>query len=506
MVPVGEADTFGYISHSTINVGDDIQSIAAKRFLPDPAVPVDREFIAEFTHPSPLRVVVSGWFMHQQGSYWDLAVPAPATSWPPSVSVEPFFISLHLTETFHATVFSSEHVGYLRAHAPIGARDLYTLEALRGHGIPSYFSGCLTLTLPRTATVRRDVIYLVDVDDASRRYIESRTRSPVAVLTHGRPILPLLTPEHRLRYAEYILSLYRSAKCVVTTRLHAALPCLAFETPVLMLSSQTRGWINPRFSGLVEHTRHGSDEELCSGELDYDFDDPPANPTTYLPLRDALVTTMTAWAGQPATAAGRPEGFEPDRNRLAYDNRDARAALVSSLIKPGDVGVEIGVQVGVFAYHVLLRRQPSKLYLIDPWEYGLQPDLEPDPTPDKQAAKDAQFEATRAFFAPCPNVEILRLRSQDAAARFADASLDYVYIDGEHSYDGVMRDLVHYFPKVKVGGYLIGDDYGWEGIGPAVDAFHAQHRGELSFLIDPYTEKAGGQFAFRKVAQQVEGS
>ena len=59
-----------------------------------------------------------------------------------------------------------------------------------------------------------------------------------------------------------------------------------------------------------------------------------------------------------------------------HDGRFARAEFVSSLIKPGDVGAEIGVFAGVFAYHVLLPSQPSKLYLIDPWQYGLQADME----------------------------------------------------------------------------------------------------------------------------------
>ena len=72
------------------------------------------------------------------------------------------------------------------------------------------------------------------------------------------------------------------------------------------------------------------------------------------------------------------------------NGRVERAKYVSSLIKPGDIGAEIGVASGVFAYHVLLQRDPSKLYLIDPWEYGLQADYEIDPTPEKQRARDAQ--------------------------------------------------------------------------------------------------------------------
>jgi hypothetical protein len=196
-----------------------------------------------------------------------------------------------------------------------------------------------------------------------------------------------------------------------------------------------------------------------------------------------------------------PDDRHEDAQPPPHDGRSARAALVSSLIHPGDVGAEIGVAAGVFAYHVLLARQPSKLYLIDPWEYGLQADLEPDPTPDKQAHRDEQYRATARLFARYPNVEILRLKSQDAAHLLADACLDYVYIDGEHSAEGVTRDLSSYLPKVRLGGHLIGDDYGWSGVGAAVDAFVAAHRDELSVLVDPYTEAAGGQFAIRKLSE-----
>jgi hypothetical protein len=495
---VGPADVFGYISHSTINVGDDFQSIAAKRFLPGPALPVDREFIAEFTHSSRVRTVVSGWFMHQAGGYWELPVAPPAKSWPPSPVIDPLFISLHLTETFQATAFAPENVEYLRAHAPIGARDLFTLEALRDHGIPSYFSGCLTLTLPSAPTQRRDIIYLVDVDARGAQYVRSRTRSRVAELTHGRPVLPLLRPAHRLLYAEHVLGLYRSAKCVVTTRLHAALPCLASGTPVLMLSSDTKGWPNARFGGLVEHLWHGSTEELLSGELGYDFDDPPPNPITHLPLRQDLCAKMRAWAGPGAGDGEASPVGRSDAQAPPHDGRFARAALVSSLIKPGDVGAEIGVLAGQFAYHVLLRAQPSKLYLIDPWRYGPKPDVEPDPSPENRAAEDQQFEHTRSLFARYENVEILRMKSQDAAALIADDSLDYVYIDGEHSFDAVKADLTSYLPKVKLGGHLIGDDYGWSGVGAGVDAFVAEHAGELDVLVDSYTVEGAGQFALRK--------
>lgn len=179
--------------------------------------------------------------------------------------------------------------------------------------------------------------------------------------------------------------------------------------------------------------------------------------------------------------------------------RSDRAQYVLSLIKPGAIGAEIGVCEGKFAYHVLFRQNPSKLYLIDPWQYGIQKDLEPDVTPEKQKGRDEQYENVCACFAPFPNVTVIRQKSEDAVSQFENEYFDYVYIDGEHSYAAVARDLRDYFPKVKIGGYLIGDDYGWSGIAPAVQDFLKLHKGKCLLLEDPYQGRTGGQYAIRRL-------
>ena len=181
------------------------------------------------------------------------------------------------------------------------------------------------------------------------------------------------------------------------------------------------------------------------------------------------------------------------------DGRVGRAEYVSSLIKPGDVGIEIGVYEGQFSYHVLLQNAPSKLYLVDPWQYGLQKDQEVDPTPEKQKIRDAQYEKVCDYFAPYENVEIIRMKSEDAFSMFSDEYFDYVYIDGEHSYDAVTRDLTNYFFKVKVGGYLIGDGYGWVGVASAVQDFLKVHQKDCLFLVDPFLGLSGGQFAVKRI-------
>lgn len=46
-----------------------------------------------------------------------------------------------------------------------------------------------------------------------------------------------------------------------------------------------------------------------------------------------------------------------------------------------------------------------------------------------------------------------------AAGEIADGSLDWVYIDGDHTYDAVRNDIATYTRKLRSGGWLTGDDY-----------------------------------------------
>lgn len=60
-----------------------------------------------------------------------------------------------------------------------------------------------------------------------------------------------------------------------------------------------------------------------------------------------------------------------------------------------------------------------------------------------------------------------------AATKFKPASVDVVWVDADHSYSGVLTDLTHYWPLVKPGGYIGGDDYmpDYAGVEKAVTEF-----------------------------------
>ncbi|NGX47389.1 MAG: hypothetical protein K1000chlam3_00762 [Chlamydiae bacterium] len=281
---------FGYISYSSSNIGDDIQAIAAKRFLPENSIPIDREFLSQFQHCSKVSTIVNGWFMHTPN---DLGSNKGSKyNWPPSSAIDPLLISMHFTQAFVPFALSPESCEYFKEHGPVGARDYFTLQLLQSKNIPSYFSGCITLTLDNSSEERDDIIYAVDIGDECVNFIRSKTKHKVEVITHQITKELRLDNERRLRHAEKLLDKYKRAKCVITSRLHAAMPCLGLETPVLLINIQGDQY---RFDGLRELVRNCTLQEFLNDDIDFNFDEPSENPNSYIPIRENLIEILNTW-------------------------------------------------------------------------------------------------------------------------------------------------------------------------------------------------------------------
>lgn len=65
----------------------------------------------------------------------------------------------------------------------------------------------------------------------------------------------------------------------------------------------------------------------------------------------------------------------------------------------------------------------------------------------------------------------IRMSSVEASFKYEDESLDFVFIDGFNDYQSVKDDIEHWYPKVKRGGYIAGDDFDWDGVNKAVKEF-----------------------------------
>ncbi|UCG53510.1 MAG: class I SAM-dependent methyltransferase [Candidatus Latescibacterota bacterium] len=120
----------------------------------------------------------------------------------------------------------------------------------------------------------------------------------------------------------------------------------------------------------------------------------------------------------------------------------------------GGIIVEIGVRYGLFSELLLEHLKPERFYLIDPWKND---GLDPGESRDNIRLEGEFRSCVARFRGRVPKV--LRAKSADAAFSFADEDFDFVYIDGNHTYEFVLLDCLLWWPKVKKGGFLAGHDY-----------------------------------------------
>lgn len=121
-----------------------------------------------------------------------------------------------------------------------------------------------------------------------------------------------------------------------------------------------------------------------------------------------------------------------------------------------DLGFKVGVEIGVYKgeFTEILAKSGLKIFGIDPWlSYG---EYEYEKWQNKQ---DYNFKFTQKRLKPYENITLIRKMSMDAVEDFADESIDFVYIDGNHRFQYVAEDLMRWGRKVKTGGIICGHDY-----------------------------------------------
>lgn len=284
-------EKYGVLKYSSINIGDEVQSVAAMRFLPQIDYYVQRERIDQFKSKSSekVKLIMNAWWM------WDCA------HFPPSEDIDPLFVSFHLREQIREKLsdkFMTEKViDYFKKHEPIGCRDTGTAKYLQSYGIDAYFSGCITMTLEPNRKIKEtrggDYILCVDVPEDMFQAVKEKAEKPVYSVS--RMLSPAFTGVNRFGVAKYMLYLYHNAACIITPRLHVALPGIAFETPVCLIGSEIKKdevlLRRGRFDGMEGYFNEVLIEDYLSGESNYDINHPPKNPGTHLEMKNKLVHT-----------------------------------------------------------------------------------------------------------------------------------------------------------------------------------------------------------------------
>ena len=234
---------------NSTNIGDDIQTYAASLLVENPVF-CDRESLNRLE--KEIKLICGGWFMEN------------ALNWPPSKVVKPIFISFHISSKNLELMTSDIAIEYYKRHQPIGCRDYHTLNILKKRNVDAYFSGCLTLTIPKYDGVRGEEILFVDVlrknytkdyrETIEKNIIPEDYINEVSFISHFSDNLNKLDVTKRMCQAKQLLDRYAKAKIVFTSLIHCALPCIALGTPVVFIDF---GFNNnedkrDRFNGILD--------------------------------------------------------------------------------------------------------------------------------------------------------------------------------------------------------------------------------------------------------------
>lgn len=197
-----------------VNLGDAIQTIALCQWLTKP-IGIVRHFTPRYKVDDNRIFIVNG--------YWGTEAP------PKKRGTDCLFAGVHFADNDLKNWF----IDWARwSPYPFGARDPKTASFFSNVGLPHEMTGCASVTFPRYEGPRKGII-CVDIEKPGEKH------------TH---LISTATPwEDQWKLGLAALERYRTAECVYTTRLHVALPCLAFGTPVWVKAPQSNG-CKDRFS------------------------------------------------------------------------------------------------------------------------------------------------------------------------------------------------------------------------------------------------------------------
>ena len=158
---------------------------------------------------------------------------------------------------------------------------------------------------------------------------------------------------------------------------------------------------------------------------------------------------------------------------------------------------EIGVAEGLYSKDIL-GWGVQMLYLVDIWNH--KPDVRGDGN-SGQEWHDNNYNAVVERLKEYKDKTVfLKGDSVEMAKEVPDGSLSLVYIDADHSYEGVKRDIAAWYPKLSVGGIMAFHDYESPayGVKQAVNEFAANNDLEVHSIPENHPDDAGAWFQKNK--------
>jgi hypothetical protein len=155
------------------------------------------------------------------------------------------------------------------------------------------------------------------------------------------------------------------------------------------------------------------------------------------------------------------------------------------LYPKNSVGAEIGVFEGGFSNLIIETAIPSTFFMVDLFTgYAVSGDK--NGNNPEEVNLDVVYQKLTEKYTTNNNIKLYKGCSLDFFKSIPDNFLDFIYIDGEHSYQGVKLDINEAQKKVKPGGIISGHDYTprFQGVIDAVDEFCLNYKLEKQLTED----------------------
>lgn len=196
----------------------------------------------------------------------------------------------------------------------------------------------------------------------------------------------------------------------------------------------------------------------------------------------------------------RPGAVESVESKLPKNEKRRRQIELLRGMPEGLVAVEVGVYKGAHAALILEHMKPRKLTLIDPWAWREQwhvqhtnEEIDSLGGGGPLAQGEEIYRSVCERFAGDPRVEIVRAPSVEAAEHIADASIDWAFIDGDHRAEPALADLRAWWPKLKPGGVISGDDLVLQNI------FKPDHPNGVATAVHKFVSEQGLDLDLRRL-------
>jgi hypothetical protein len=125
---------------------------------------------------------------------------------------------------------------------------------------------------------------------------------------------------------------------------------------------------------------------------------------------------------------------------------------------PKGKGIEVGVQKGIFSKFILENCRDLELYMLDCWDYQ-RSDYNDISNVNESEQANNMIEAIENVKNNFSRAKPIKGYSEEVSKYFPDSFFDFIYIDANHTYEAVLKDLNIWYPKLKNNGLFCGDDY-----------------------------------------------